>query len=85
MTWRGRHHQISPGGEWAGAILTRSAADLAKCDPEVLQWAMGENPRDDGGVDGSDGRATSQSVLVASGEVGLNVNRFLAILHFVFF
>jgi hypothetical protein len=46
---------------------------------------MGENPRDDGGADGSDGRATSESVPVASGEVGFNVNRFLAILHFVFF
>jgi hypothetical protein len=42
MTWRGRHHQISPGGEWTGAILTRSAAGLAKCDPEVSQRAMGE-------------------------------------------
>jgi hypothetical protein len=32
-------------------------------------------------VDGTDGQATSQSMPVAFGEVGLNVNRFLAILH----
>ena len=69
----------------ASMILTRSTTSLARCDLEVSQWAMGENPRDDSGVGGSDGQATSQSMPITSSKVGLNVNRFLAILHFVFF
>ena len=87
MTWLGEDAMTrlahSPPG------LARSWRDLQPAWRAVIlkfrNGAMGENPRENGGLDGCDGQATCHFVPIASGKVGLHVNRFLAILHFILF